>query len=202
MAKRELRAGFEVPENIRLFVAAEPPRDVLNRLYLALEVLRGRYGGVRWEPASKLHFTLKFLGSVPDSSVPGIETGLRKAAARAPSFRARFDGAGCFPSAGRPRVVWVGLELGSDEMVSLQKAVDIELSAIGYDKDRRQFKPHLTVGRIKSRIRLSSLAGWVPPNDEFRIDHLVLKQSKLTSQGSFYTDLFSCPLEIGEQADL
>lgn len=198
MVRRKPRAGFDAPEDLRLFVAAEPPKDVLKELYLALEVLRSKYGGVRWEPASKLHFTLKFLGSVPDSSVPGIETALRKAAARTPLFGARFDGAGCFPSSGKPRVVWVGLELGSDEMVSLQKAVDIELSAIGYDKDKRQFKPHLTVGRIKSRTRLSSLDSWVAPVDEFRIDHLVLKKSRLTPQGSFYTDLFSCPLEIGE----
>jgi len=201
MAKRKSNARFDPSESVRLFVAAEPPKDVLNGLHETLGILRTRYGGVKWEPVSKLHFTLKFLGSVPDSDISGIGIALRNAAARVPLFRARFGGVGCFPSAERPRVVWVGLESGREEMTFLRNAVEIELNTIGFALDKRQYKPHMTVGRIKSRIRLSSLDGWVAPDDEFRIDHIVLKKSRLTPQESFYMDLLSHPLEVQEQAD-
>jgi 2'-5' RNA ligase len=181
--------------NLRLFVAVEPPRELRACLHAALGVLRQRYAGVKWEQENKLHFTLKFLGDVSETAVPTIEAALRRIGEAAASFPAAFGGVGCFPSPSRPRIIWAGLRQGGQEMIALQEAVERELMTTGFGPERRPFRPHVTVGRVKRSVRLMNLDDCELPADVFNIGELLLKKSKLTPKGSFYTDLCRCALQ-------
>jgi 2'-5' RNA ligase len=179
---------------LRLFVAVEPPRELRDRLFAALGALRRRYDAVKWEKADKLHFTLKFLGDVYEAAIPNIEASLGTIGETRSSFSAAFGRIGCFPSPAKPRIIWAGLCRGGHEMTILQEAVERELNARGFSPERRPFRPHLTVGRIRRRVQLVNLDSYELPADEFDIGELILKKSKLTSKGSFYTDLYRYPL--------
>lgn len=179
---------------LRLFVAVEPPWELRERLFSALSVLRQRYDAVKWEQADKLHFTLKFLGNVSEAEVPSIEASLRTIGENTSPFPAAFGGIGCFPSPTRPRIIWAGLFQGGQEMTALQGAVEGKLNAQGFSPERKPFRPHLTVGRIKRRVPLTNLDSYELPADEFDVGELILKKSQLTPKGSIYTDLCRYPL--------
>ena len=178
--------------DLRLFVAVEPPREMRAQLYAALGSLRERYEGVKWEQEDKLHFTLKFLGEVSEAVVPQIEASLQRIAEATRSFPAAFGGVGCFPSLSRPRIIWAGLRQGGQEMSALQTKIERELVAIGFEPERKPFRPHLTVGRIKRRVRLMNLDEHELPARVFTIGEVLLKKSKLTPRGSLYTNLCGC----------
>ena len=98
----------------RLFVALEPPEPVRRRLAALADELRRGAGRaadeIRWVAPENVHLTLQFLGAVPEERVAGVEAALRAAAAGARPLALEVRGAGGFPNARRPRVLWAGLD--------------------------------------------------------------------------------------------
>ena len=72
---------------------------------------------------------------------------LRAAAVAVAPFDVSIGGAGAFPSAGRPRALWLGIRTGTDELVELARVVDAELIAAGWTFLPRPLSPHLTLAR-------------------------------------------------------
>ena len=62
-------------------------------------------------------------------------------------FEISVGGFGVFPNFSRPRVIWVGVE-APDELLNLQRRIDVETARLGYAPDQRKFNPHLTLGRV------------------------------------------------------
>ena len=60
----------------------------------------------------------------------------------------RIAGTGVFGSRYNPRVIWFGIA-NNDQLKSLGNKVLDLLDEAGFEKDRQNFVPHLTVGRIK-----------------------------------------------------
>lgn len=144
---------MSAPTKLRLFVAVVPDPPLLERVAALLTRLRSaadRAGWrVGWVPPRNLHLTLKFLGWVPPEAVPAIDGALRPVAARTP-FQIQLRGVGAFPPQGRPRVIWVGVQQGADDLVSLAQSVEAALETIGFSREGRAFHPHLTLGRVKT----------------------------------------------------
>jgi 2'-5' RNA ligase len=137
---------------VRCFVAVDVPPDVRARVAALAQRLRraAPRADVRWSSTETLHLTLKFLGEVPDARVPAVEQALATvAAARAP-LTLVAAGAGGFPSASRARVLYVGILGQVEELIRLAGAVDGALEALGFPGERRAFRGHLTVGRVRS----------------------------------------------------
>lgn len=134
-------------------MAVVPDAQVLERAEALSTRLRSaaeRAGWrVGWVPPQNLHLTLKFLGWVSADAVPGIEGALRPLAARAP-FHMHLRGVGAFPPRGKPRVIWVGLQQGADDLRALAQDVEGALENIGFSREVRPFHPHLTLGRVKT----------------------------------------------------
>ena len=137
---------------MRLFVAVDVPPEVRTRVDALSARLRraASRADVRWSSTETMHVTLKFLGEVPDARVPAVEQALAGVAAAHPPLSLAAAGAGGFPSASRPRVVYVGILGQIDELVRLAGAVDAALEALGFAGERRAFRGHLTVGRVRS----------------------------------------------------
>jgi 2'-5' RNA ligase len=91
--------------------------------------------------------TLRFLGATSDARLPGIEAALRHAASRMAPFRVTVTGAGAFPPAGRPRVLWLGVSDGAAELAILEQALEDGLAMDGWERDPRPFRAHLTLAR-------------------------------------------------------
>jgi 2'-5' RNA ligase len=140
-------------QEIRTFVAVELP----ERLKASLVELQGRLkrqasqGAVRWTAPEGIHLTLKFLGQTPTGQIDDIVEALRLACAPLPSFPYTASELGCFPNLRRPRVIWVGVQEPAGALAALQKAVETACAGLGFERERRAFHPHLTLGRLQRR---------------------------------------------------
>ncbi|HTM09953.1 MAG TPA: RNA 2',3'-cyclic phosphodiesterase [Verrucomicrobiae bacterium] len=182
----------------RLFVAIRIAPEVADRLCQAQAELEPILSDIRWIKREGLHLTLKFLGAVEEAKIPGIQSALKKALAALPRFTVSCRGLGVFPAIRRPRVLWAGLEGGA--LPSLAAATDAALEPLGFRREAREFKPHLTIGRWRETARgddalRSELDRW--RHHDFgasAVDEAVLFQSVLNPRGAVYTVLTVFPL--------
>jgi 2'-5' RNA ligase len=187
---------------IRAFIAIHLPVDVKARLAEAQRELQklAPASAVRWTPMEQMHLTLRFLGDVSEDVLGPLTDGLRRAADRSEPFALRARGAGCFPNARRPRVIWVGVTGPGDALLCLQRCV-VEATASWGERDDREFHAHLTLGRIKEgnlreAARLGeAVTGWA--EREFgacRVSSVALMRSELSPQGAKHSVLAEAAL--------
>lgn len=172
---------------MRLFVAALLPENVRIRLCEYIKTVRPLCEGVRWEHIDKLHVTLKFLGSVEDAKAPEIGSIIGGLSRPYTPFETAFLGAEGFPDLKHPRVLYVGLS-GNPGLSSLQASIEEGLEPLGFEKEMRPFTPHVTIGRVKSGLRVREPLPDPEPN-EFVIDEIGLIKSETRRDGSVYTPL-------------
>jgi 2'-5' RNA ligase len=184
--------------DLRLFIAARPPDDVLR----GLNELSGRLGsprdGVKWVRGEGVHLTLKFLGSVDDAMVPAINEAAARCAAGAGEIRLSVGRVGFFPDMRRPRVIWVGLAGDVERLVAVQKALEDACFDLGFAKEGRAFRPHLTLGRVKERLSVDTIKKIEQHKDvalgDMVVDAIELIKSDLFPSGAVYTTLSHYPL--------
>ena len=189
--------------NLRLFVALEPPAPVRRKLAAAQERLRreaGRHAAdVRWVDPSNIHLTLQFLGAVPEERVPGVRSAVAEVAAASRPLRLELRGAGGFPSARRPRVVFTGLAGDLEALGRLVSELGRRLVHLGFPPEERPFSPHLTQGRARDGRGAPGLGGAIAAaaDDEpvpWRVDDVVLFRSHLSPTGARHEALERWPL--------
>ena len=176
-------------------MAVRPPDDVLDAVAAALEPGRSVEVGLRWATPEQWHLTLQFLG--PVRRLAPVVEGLAAAVGGRVAFPFRLGGAGAFPKPGRARVVWIGAAAGGDEIVGLAAAVAQALGPLGYEPDRAEFHPHLTVARLKVPANVADVLAAIGPGpvgEEFIVSEVVLYQSHLSPKGPTYTALERLPL--------
>jgi 2'-5' RNA ligase len=192
--------------NHRLFVALDPPDAVRRRLAaIAVELRRGAGRSadeVRWVPPENVHLTIQFLGAVPEERVPDVEAAVRAAAARVRPLSLEVKGAGGFPNARRPRVIWAGLTGDLAALGALAADLGRRLAPLGFPPEDRPFSAHLTLGRAREGRGSPGLAGALARAAEtegapWRATELVLFESHLSPKGPRYEPLVRAPIGGG-----
>ena len=139
-------------DKIRAFIAIELGDDVHGMLKAAQDEIIKKTPdgsrGVSWVKAGNIHLTLKFLGDIDTKDIGTVSEAIEKSTAGLAPFNLAIGGAGAFPTITNPRVIWVGVG-ESAQLLLLQENIDNNLAAAGYPKEEREFKPHLTLGRVK-----------------------------------------------------
>ena len=131
---------------MRTFIALTLSDTERHALHQALEPARQHSLPVRWTAQDALHLTLKFLGEVDGSHVTAVGTAVQQVGARHEPLVLRISGFGAFPSLRRASVLWVGV--GADpRLLALQRALEDALVPLGYAREQRAFRPHITVAR-------------------------------------------------------
>ena len=186
---------------MRCFIAVDVPSDVRARVAALTARLRGAAprADVRWSNAETLHVTLKFLGEVPDVRVPLVEGALATVAAAHPPMTLVAAGAGGFPTASRPRVVYVAILGQVEALTRLAGAVDGALEALGFPGERRAFRGHLTVGRVRTPRGGEGLAAALRAEEgaaagTWTAGELVLYHSRLRPNGAVHEAVARLPL--------
>jgi RNA 2',3'-cyclic 3'-phosphodiesterase len=178
---------------MRLFIALELPQEIKAELAALQQALRQARAEVAWTKAENLHLTLKFLGEVPAERVEQIAQACRAAAQTCAPLLLTTQGTGFFPDARRPRVVWAGLSGAVPDLLALQRQLAERLVPLGFPREDKPFRPHLTLGRCKSPKNLAQLVAraeaYALPARSFTASELVLMQSQLHPTGSIYTPL-------------
>jgi 2'-5' RNA ligase len=175
---------------MRLFVAVYLPPELQRKVWEAGDVVKGPW---KREPVEKLHLTLKFIGEVSEERMKEIDAALKRI--KHPPFRVTVRGVGAFPSVRNPRVVWVGAV--GEGLFSLQKMVEDRLAELGVPREWRDFIPHVTLGRAKGKVDISSfLEKYESVNfGEFEVKEFTLVRSYLKPGGSEYEIIRRYPLE-------
>lgn len=194
---------------IRTFVAVKLDDPLCQKLNPVVDSLRARMPtrSVRWVATDKIHLTLKFLGDIGPSQVAAIAEALSGPIRRAQPFHFELSGLGCFPNAGRPRVLWVGIQDPAHQLRRLYEAVDVALADLGFERERRAFSPHLTLGRVRNETRGSDLreVGQIITSTHpgvigrQEVTAVRLFKSDLQPGGAVYTSLAEFPLGDPEE---
>jgi 2'-5' RNA ligase len=183
---------------IRAFVGVRMDPEVSQKIAALQSNLRARIPSVRWVAQTNYHFTLKFLGAVAEDRIPFITSALRETLSSCAPFVVSARGIGVFPDIKRPSVIWVGLE--SQELATIAIRVEGALEAVGFARERRPFKGHLTLGRWREPVKLTDkplheLERWrEQPFGDMVVKELVLFQSTLKPGGAVYSELEVFPL--------
>jgi RNA 2',3'-cyclic 3'-phosphodiesterase len=183
---------------IRAFVAIKIDAPISQTIADAIIRLKPRLRGIRWVPATNFHLTLKFLGNIDDAKIDPVSEVLQYELHPFSRFTINAKGLGVFPDLKRPRILWVGLQ--STQLSLLAATVEQALEHVGFAVEKRQFKPHLTIGRWRqfddSKAKLAGeLEIW--KNHEFgqsEVNEVILFQSMLSSDGAHYRLLKTVPL--------
>ncbi len=144
-------------------------------------------------PPQSMHLTIRFLGDIADPTK--VADALRPVAAAHQPFDMILKGMGAFPDTSQARVLWVGLDRGDLQAGALAKGVENALVGLGFQRERRPFRGHITLGRFK-RPQFVSL----PRTHSFgavRAERLVLYQSILSEHGAVYSVLEEMSLGAG-----
>lgn len=133
----------------RLFVGVPIAPDPALGMLLARLKNSLQQSRISWVRLQNLHLTLKFLGESPVDKIAALNEALQAVASKHQAFAYSFDKCGVFGSRYDPRVIWVGAESHPEAMKKLAHEVLDACAAAGFPRDRQNFVPHLTLGRIK-----------------------------------------------------
>jgi 2'-5' RNA ligase len=107
-----------------------------------------RFADIKWVKPEIIHVTLKFFGETEERKIPEISRVLREVAGRHKRFNTEFVNVGIFGSSHDPRVIWFGMQK-AESLKALAEDVLKSVEQIGWERDRQNFVPHLTIARIK-----------------------------------------------------
>ena len=183
-----------VSQTIRSFIAIELPAAVIALLDRVQQELKALGLKARWVRPQSIHLTLKFLGNIDCAVIDEIGRAMAEAAGEYAPFTLTVGGIGFFPGIRRPRVVWIGLGGATAVLLNLQGNLADRLAAVGFAKEKRSFKAHLTVGRIRQAVNPNILdqaiqAYSVIGNLKFSADRIILFKSDLKPSGAVYSHL-------------
>jgi 2'-5' RNA ligase len=187
---------------MRLFVACETGAAVADSAAALIVDLQTRVARIApqarltWVPKERLHFTVRFIGSVDHGRVPALREALVDPV-RIPPFELVVQGVGVFPDRRPPRVIWAGLRSGASHMTALAHAVNQRLKPLVGD-DAEELRPHLTLARVKephglrSQMLLSGLEE--VPLGVTRVETVTLFESRQGAGGLRYVPLMTTAL--------
>ena len=182
-------------KNIRAFLAIEPPEDILKSLSGLQEKLKREINGrISWTKPQGQHLTLKFFGDISMEDINNICAAIESRIASWSSFNLKIEKVGIFPDVRKPRVLWCGIAEDGENLSALHKQLEADFDVIGFPKEDRPFRAHLTLGRIKESQGLTGISEALTKHNAFDAGifscrELILFQSKLLPQGAVYAKL-------------
>jgi RNA 2',3'-cyclic 3'-phosphodiesterase len=186
--------------SIRTFIAVHIPDTVRRDIGALIEGLRPAAGGdVKWVRPESLHLTLKFLGDVEEGRIPAVGTKVETAVSSRPAFDVALGGTGAFPNPRRPSVLWIGVPQGAEPMAALAGDIESALAGLGFEREKRPFSAHLTIGRVRpagnAGRTVERMAEKGFKSDPFKVDSIHLMKSELQRSGAEYTVLRTIKLQ-------
>lgn len=181
---------------IRSFVAISIPDPILEAIEQTVSRIRALGLNARFPKIRSIHLTLKFLGDLDPSMVGDVSRALDAVVQSHETFELTIQGTGVFPNIRRPRIVWVGVDV-TPALLRLQSSVEESMVRLGFESDRRPYRPHLTVARLKDARNLLELRDFLEEEavgltmGSLRVDEVLLMQSTLWPQGAEYQQLSS-----------
>ena len=182
---------------VRAFLALPLAQAFQAEVRPLIEILKNQYPDFRWVHAGEIHLTLHFFGSISTDEVGKIANLVRPLILQRNSFQVSLAGIGAFPNSHHPRVIWLGMNDESGSLKSFQAALEDSLKRAGFPTEAREFKPHLTLARLKKdaeKKHSSFHPSDFGPTFPKRIREVILFKSDLRPDGAHYEPIETFPL--------
>lgn len=184
--------------NLRCFIAIVIPDSLKKQIIEMTDLLKKYDADIKWVNPENIHLTLKFLGNTPQSLLTKINETINEAVLPYSPFYIKIYGTGVFPNKKHPRVIWIGIK-DPEILINLRNAIEQSISSLGYQKDEKEFKPHLTLGRVRSQKGIMHIINNL---EDFKdkdfgsiyVDNIKLMKSDLKPKGAEYTCLYDIPI--------
>jgi 2'-5' RNA ligase len=179
---------------MRTFIAVELPEETKEELQGLARQLRRAGIHASWVKSDRMHLTLRFLGEIDEDQAETVADYLARGYAGRTSFECAVEGVGAFPNVRRPNVVWAGVGPLEGGLADTQAIAEQAALEIGLKPERRRFRPHLTLGRIRKPEQAGHLGRALAPlrsfrGKEFSVGGVTLFSSTLTPEGPIYERL-------------
>jgi RNA 2',3'-cyclic 3'-phosphodiesterase len=185
---------------MRTFIAIPLPYSALKELSSLQNKLRKSGADIRWVKPYNMHITLKFLGNIDKKTTKLISDSIKNKIKTHNAFEISVEGAGAFPNINDPVVIWVGIDKGMSECTALQNNVETCTESTLIECDKKEFIPHITIGRVCSNKNKRNLIDAIKKEKDFslkakiRVKKITLFSSLLTQKGPVYSILEGFPL--------
>ena len=172
---------------MRTFVAIEISKgEILKEIQTFQEKIKIDAKPIR---VDQIHFTLQFLGEIDEEKCEQVKDVLNKIDFS--EFEISLKSVGGFPNFKNPRVIWVGIDKGGQQLSEIAKEIGIKLTALGFKEDKK-FKPHLTIFRVREKI--GNISAIMKKYEAIEcgiqsVSKIKLKKSVLSPEGPEYSDL-------------
>jgi 2'-5' RNA ligase len=183
---------------VRAFIAIDLEPEIKESLRSLVRDLRATRADIRWVSGEGMHLTLKFLGPIDDTQTLWVKEILENVAGHHQAFPLSLEGTGAFPDEMSPRILWVGF-VAEPELLALQNDIDAALESRGFEREKRAFTPHLTLGRVKGPERLAKAMGELAKHREkpfgaMTVRKVALFESLLHPEGAEHRIVFEAAL--------
>lgn len=154
---------------------------------------------ITWIPAERLHLTVRFIGEIGERQAETVRVALEPPVG-VPPFALTLSGAGTFPRGGTPRVVWLGVTSGREQLLLIEHEISNRLTPLGVPREERAYSPHLTLARVRepAGLRSARLVDGLAEHTvgTTRIETITLFHSRLSPKGPTYLPLLRIPLGV------
>ncbi|MBF0224803.1 MAG: RNA 2',3'-cyclic phosphodiesterase [Desulfobacterales bacterium] len=188
---------------IRAFIAVEIPQNIFPFLKKTCENFKSiikKTNRISWVNIENIHITLKFLGDINIDAIDKIKEAIKITAKQISPFSLKLKEIGVFPSVRKPRVIWLGISENVKKLITLNEILEDNMEKIGFSKEEKQFKAHITMARVKEIKSYEEIANAInsvsaPESESFMCDKLILFQSTLKPTGAIYNKIIVEPLK-------
>jgi 2'-5' RNA ligase len=188
---------------MRLFAAIPMPDPAREALLDLLAKLTHTGWPVRWVGEDNLHLTVKFYGEAPEEDVTRLADGLAASVRGTGVLPMQLNGVNAFPALQRPRVIWAAVD-APPALELMQHRVEQAAASVGFPPEGKPFRPHITLGRLKSGASLPHSAPDMLEQLEldvaFEASRVVLFESRLSREGARHTARLTLDLDRGGDA--
>lgn len=182
---------------MRCFISIELEPSIKDSIndFVQQNNLKEYFSGTKWVKPDNLHITLAFLGEISVDEVSSIKRMLENIPPKHMPFPVELSGLGFFPSLKNPKVFWIGIK-EQPELLKLKQNIDKGLDELNISYDKKPFSPHLTIGRIKTPLKIRpEIMGALDFKASFLVTEIHLMKSDLLPAGPIYSGV--CNLKLG-----
>ncbi|MBP8717872.1 MAG: RNA 2',3'-cyclic phosphodiesterase [Candidatus Atribacteria bacterium] len=195
--------SIRISNTKRVFIAINLDTEIkeyIAKVQEGIEQLRGSlHGKMKLVEKENLHISLKFLGNLDSMAIEKTKAVLQKVSQQyQPFFIELSENIGMFPNFKRPRVIWIGVEKGSNKIVEIYQALENELKTESFYQTENNFSVHITLARIKYIKNSQKMVDYLKTieidNLSQKVQSIDLMESCLTNEGPIYHVLKHFPL--------
>ena len=175
----------------RVFIGIPIGRQIKSILPIVKSAVNCNPNCIKWIPPENIHLTLSFLGNIRVKDLPHLIESLEKKIT-SNDFQLTITGTGVFPSSKSPKVLWLGISKGTDELTLLQSQVEKSVREFKNNYENNAFTPHISIARIRklhAKIDVLPFLNSVYSPIDLDVNSISMYESKLLPEGTEYTVL-------------